>query len=502
MSDTLQQLRQVRLEKTDKLRDLGVNPYPYTFDRTHTTAEIQEQADTLIAEDAEFAVAGRLMAIRAGFSDLQDADGRIQMYVHKKVVDEQAMLVYKLLDIGDIVGVKGVLFRTRTEALAIKVTELTLLCKAIRPLPVVKSTAEKTFDAVTDKDFRYRRRYVDLTISPESREVFVKRSKIVSAMRRFLEERGYLEVETPTLQPIYGGASARPFTTHHNALDMKLYMRIATELYLKRLIVGGFEGVFEIGKNFRNEGIDRFHNPEFTVMELYVAYHDYHWMMSLVEEMFHYIAMEVVGTAKIPWQGQEIDLSPPWKRISMFDAIKEFSGHDLSEMDDAQARAAAKDIGLEVEDWWDRGKVVDEIFGEKVEPNLIQPTFVIDHPVEISPLAKIHRDKPGVVERFEPVIGGKEIGNAFSELSDPVDQRQRFEGQMDMRAKGDPEAQMMDEDYVMALEYGMPPTTGLGIGIDRLAMLLTDASNIRDIVLFPQMRADAGSKTDAGDDAK
>ncbi|RMI02877.1 MAG: lysine--tRNA ligase [Calditrichaeota bacterium] len=487
-----------RRQKLEKLRELGINPYPYKFDRTHTSARIKENFDQL--EDQTVRVAGRIMSVRlmgkASFSHIQDMDGRIQIFVKQDMVGETAYKVFKLLDIGDIIGVVGKVFKTRTGEISVLVEQLEVLCKSLRPLPVVKEKIEggerKVFDAFADKELRYRQRYVDLIVNPEVREVFVKRSQIISTMREFLNRRGYLEVETPILQPIYGGASARPFVTHHNALDMKLYLRIANELYLKRLIVGGFEGVYEFAKDFRNEGMDRFHNPEFTQMELYVAYHDYYWMMELTEEMISTVAEKVLGTTKITFQGQEIDLTPPWRRLPLFEGIQEYTGMDLSQADEAELREAAKKLNLTVEKEWGSGKIIDEIFGEFVEPNLIQPTFIIDYPLEMSPLAKKHRNNPRLVERFEPIIAGKEIGNAFSELNDPIDQRERFEQQMGLRARGDEEAQVMDEDFIRALEYGMPPTAGLGVGIDRLTMLLTDQPSIRDVILFPHMRPEKG----------
>jgi lysyl-tRNA synthetase class 2 len=439
---------------------------------------------------------GRIMSNRqmgkAAFFHIQDTQGRIQIYLKKDSVGEKTFEIYKLLDIGDIVGIEGKVFQTRTQEISVFAEKMTLLCKSLRPLPIVKEKivdGEKTlYDAFSDKELRYRQRYMDMIVNPEVREVFAKRSKIMSSMRNFLTSRNYLEVETPVLQPIYGGAAARPFMTHHNALDMKLYLRIANELYLKRLIVGGFDGVFEFAKDFRNEGIDRFHNPEFTQMELYVAYKDYYWMMELTEEMISSIAKEVLGSTQIHYQGNEINLQPPWRRITFFDAIKEYTKVDLSDLPENKLRKTAENLGLVIEDSWGYGKILDEIFGEFIEPNLIQPTFVIDYPLEISPLAKKHRENYQIVERFEPIIAGKEIGNAFSELNDPLDQRSRFEAQMELRAKGDEEAQVLDEDYIRALEYGMPPTAGLGVGIDRLVMLLTDSPSIRDVIFFPHMR--------------
>lgn len=492
--EELNQLILKRREKLLKLKEMGINPYPYKFDRTHTSQQIKENFDKL--NEKEAAVAGRIMSNRrmgkAAFFHIQDMDGRIQIYLKKDEVGEKGFELYKLLDIGDIVGVKGLVFKTRTGEISIYARELTLLSKSLRPLPIVKEkevNGEKiVYDPFSDKELRYRQRYVDLIVNPEVREVFIKRSRIITTMREFLNKRGYLEVETPILQPLYGGAAARPFVTHHNALDMKLYLRIANELYLKRLIVGGFEGVYEFAKDFRNEGMDRFHNPEFTQMELYVAYQDYEWMMQLTEEMISTIAQTVLGSMKITFQGEEIDLTPPWRRLPLFESIKEYAGVDLSDLNEQELRTAAEDLGIAVEDSWGAGKIIDEVFGEFVEPKLIQPTFITDYPLEMSPLAKKHRHNPRLVERFEPIIAGKEVGNAFSELNDPLDQRERFEAQMELRARGDDEAQVLDEDFLRALEYGMPPTAGLGIGIDRLTMLLTDSPSIRDVIFFPHMR--------------
>ncbi|OPX35632.1 lysine--tRNA ligase [candidate division KSB1 bacterium 4484_188] len=494
--DELNQLSLQRREKLVKLREMGINPYPYKFDRTHVSSDIIENFDRL--NEQEVSVAGRIMSNRrmgkAAFFHIQDFHGRIQIYLKKDVVGEQKFEMYKLLDIGDTVGISGQVFKTRTGEVSIYCKNIELLSKSLRPLPIVKEKevdGEKiVYDPFSDKELRYRQRYVDLIVNPEVREVFIKRSKIVTALRNFLNQRGYLEVETPILQPIYGGATARPFVTHHNALDMKLYMRIADELYLKRLIVGGFDGVYEFAKDFRNEGIDRFHNPEFTQMELYVAFQDYLWMMNLTEEMISGVAREITGDMKIVYRENEIDLTPPWRRLPLFEGIKEYAGVDMSQMDREQLKDAAENLGIAVEDAWGAGKIIDEVFGEFVEPKLIQPTFVIDYPLEMSPLAKKHRDNPRLVERFEPIIAGKEIGNAFSELNDPLDQRDRFEAQMELRALGDEEAQVMDDDFIRALEYGMPPTAGLGVGIDRLVMLLTDSPSIRDVIFFPHMRAE------------
>ncbi|WP_456408714.1 lysine--tRNA ligase [Caldithrix abyssi] len=484
----------VRFEKLNKLRELGINPYPYEYPQTHKSREIKENFEKL--EKQIVSVAGRMMTVRlmgkAAFCDIQDEQGRIQIYVRKNEIGERDFEIFKMLDIGDLVGFKGEVFKTRTGEISVFAREFKLLAKSLRPLPIVKEKEEDgkriVYDQFADKEMRYRQRYVDLIVNPEVKEVFVKRTQIIRAIRTFLDERGFLEVETPILQPIYGGATARPFVTHHNALDRKLYLRIANELYLKRLIVGGFERVYEFAKDFRNEGMDRFHNPEFTLLELYVAYKDYKWMMDFVEQLFAHVAQTVLGTTKIRFSGHEIDLSPPWQRLTMYEAIEKFTGVNISDMDEKQLREVAEKLKVEVTPEMGSGKIIDEIFGEHVEPKLIQPTFIYDYPIEMSPLAKKHREKPGLVERFEPIIAGKEVANAFSELNDPIDQKERFLEQLKLRERGDEEAQMMDEDYIRALEYGMPPTAGLGIGIDRLVMLITDQPSIRDVILFPQMR--------------
>src|SRR5688572_24859876 len=399
----------------------------------------------------------------------------------------------KLLDIGDIIGVKGYGFTTQTGEISIHVTSLTVLSKSLRPLPIVKETTDEQgnvvrHDAFTDPEQRYRQRYVDLVVNPQVRDTFVKRTQLVNSMREYLNKKGYLEVETPILQPLYGGAAARPFKTHHNTLDMTLYLRIANELYLKRLIVGGFDGVYEFSKDFRNEGMSRFHNPEFTQIELYVAYKDYYWMMDLVEEMLEKVAIDLHGDTKVQVGEHTIDFKRPWKRYSMYEAIQHFTGIDISSMDEGQLRSVARDLRIHLEPGYGKGKIVDEIFGEKCEPFLIQPTFITDYPIEMSPLAKKHRSKPGLVERFEAICNSKEIANSFSELNDPIDQRQRFEEQLELGKRGDEEAMTLDEDFLRALEYGMPPTAGLGIGIDRLAMIMTNSPSIQDVLFFPQMR--------------
>jgi len=441
-------------------------------------------------------VAGRIMSLRlmgkAAFFHIQDNRGKIQVYIRTDNVGDKVFEMFKLLDIGDIVGVRGEVFQTRTEEITIQAQHLELLSKSLRPLPIVKEKIEedekKIYDQFADKESRYRQRYVDLIVNPEVRDVFIKRSKIVSAMREFFEANEFIEVETPILQPIYGGAAARPFITHHNKLDMDLYLRIANELYLKRLIVGGFERVYEFSKDFRNEGMDRFHNPEFTQVELYIAYKDYHYFMEFIENLMRHVTQEIAGSTQIEYQGHKIDFSKKWLRISMFDAIKKYTQIDVRKMDEKTLRKTVKDLDIKEDPSMGYGKLVDAIFGERVEPQLIQPTFITDYPVEMSPLAKRHRENSRLVERFEPIIGGKEVGNAFSELNDPADQRQRFLDQASLRERGDEEAQVLDEDYLRALEYGLPPTAGLGLGVDRLVMLLTNSTSIRDVIFFPQMR--------------
>jgi lysyl-tRNA synthetase, class II len=484
-----------RREELDGLKKMGVNPFPFAYDQTDFSRDLIE----MFKDDApvrEASIAGRLMSIRrmgkASFCHLRDSKGKIQIYLKKDDLGA-SYDAFKLMDIGDIVGVKGFLFRTKMGEISLHARELTLLAKSLRPLPVVKEKTDEmgqkiVFDPFSDKELRYRQRYVDLVVNENVREVFIKRSKVISTLRKYLDVRNYLEVETPILQPLYGGASARPFKTHHNALDFDFYLRIADELYLKRLIVGGYDGVYEISKDFRNEGMDRSHNPEFTMMELYVAYKDYRWMMELVEQMVHEIAIAVNGSAVVHLGSVDIDFTPPWKRITMFDAIKEFTGKELRGRNEADLRNVAKELHVEIEPGAGVGNIIDAIFGERVEAHLLQPTFIMDYPVEMSPLAKTHRTEQGLVERFEGIVNGKEICNAFSELNDPIDQRSRFEEQMKMKERGDEEAQVLDEDFLRALEYGMPPTAGLGIGIDRLTMLFTNQESIRDVILFPQMK--------------
>jgi lysyl-tRNA synthetase class 2 len=484
----------LRREKLDKLTVDNVNPFAYQFEQTHHSQRIKDDFEKL--EGKSVAVSGRIMSVRlmgkAAFFHLQDELGKIQIYIRKDKIDDKTFEIFKLLDIGDIVGINGEVFKTRTGETSILAEKLQLLAKSLRPLPVVKEKIEEdervVYDQFSDKETRYRQRYVDLIVNPEVKDVFVKRSKIISAMRQFFNEYNFLEVETPILQPLYGGAAARPFVTHHNTLDIELYLRIANELYLKRLIVGGFERVYEFAKDFRNEGMDKYHNPEFTQVECYVAYKDYFWMMDFVEKLITYTAERVLGTTKIKFQGQNIELSAPWQRISMFDAIKEITGVDVSNMDENELRHTAQNLNIKEDPSMGMGKLIDSIFSDHVEPKLIQPTFIMDYPIEMSPLAKKHRQNPNLVERFEPIIGGKEIGNAFSELNDPLDQKERFLQQMKLKERGDEEAQVLDEDYIRALEYGLPPTAGLGIGIDRLVMLMTDTDSIRDVIFFPQMR--------------
>lgn len=448
-------------------------------------------------------IAGRFMGQRGPFAKLQDSAGTIQLYINKKELGaeegqlEQYQKLVKLLDIGDFIGIRGDVFATGTGEVSIHVRKLTFLGKSLRPLPVVKRDKDgNVYDAFTDPELRYRQRYVDLVVNPHVKEAFVARTKIIRSMRKYFDEQGWMEVETPILQPIHGGAAARPFKTHHNTLDMPLYMRIANELYLKRLIVGGFDGVYEIGKMFRNEGMDRTHNPEFTSMEIYVAYKDYNWMMEMVEECLERIATEVLGTTKVQIGENTVDFAGPYRRISMYDSIKEYTGIDVSQMDEAELRAVCKDLDIEVDDYMGKGKLIDEIFGEKVEDYLIQPTYITDYPIEMTPLAKKHRSEEGLVERFELFVNGKEIANAYSELNDPIDQRGRFEEQLRLAERGDDEAMVLDEDFLRALEYGMPPTSGLGIGIDRLTMMMTNNPSIQEVLFFPQMRPEQKSVTE------
>ena len=440
---------------------------------------------------------------KASFAEIQDSEGRIQIYVNRdEICEGEDKTMYntvfkKLLDIGDIIGIKGTIFTTKVGEISVRVKEISVLTKSLRPLPLPKVDADGTIhDAFTDPEKRYRQRYVDLIVNPDVKDAFIKRTKLTNSMREFLNKKEYLEVETPILQPLYGGAAARPFKTHHNTLDMELYLRIANELYLKRLVVGGFDGVYEFSKDFRNEGMSRFHNPEFTQMELYVAYKDYAWMMDLVEEMVEKIAMDLHGKTEIQVGDNLINFKRPWKRYSMYEAIEHFTGMDISGMDEKTMSETAKKLGISVDKSMGRGKLIDEIFGEKCEGQLIQPTFITDYPVEMSPLAKKHREYEGLVERFEAICNGKEICNAFSELNDPIDQRARFEEQLELGKRGDDEAMLLDEDFLRAIEYGMPPTAGLGIGIDRLSMIMTNSNSIQDVLFFPQMKAEKKSNSE------
>ncbi|MBF6607969.1 MAG: lysine--tRNA ligase [Flavobacterium sp.] len=489
----------LRREALQELRNNGIDPYPANeFITTAFSDEIISQFDEY--EGKEVTIAGRLMGKRimgkASFAELKDSRGRIQVYISRDDVStDEAKTTYnvtfkKLLDIGDFIGVRGKVFKTQVGEVSVHVTELTVLAKALRPLPVVKTDADgKIHDAFADPEQRYRRRYVDLTVNDHVKDTFIKRTKLFNAMRSFFNEQGYLEVETPILQPIPGGAAARPFVTHHNSLDIPLYMRIANELYLKRLIVGGFEGVYEFSKNFRNEGMDRTHNPEFTAMEIYVAYKDYNWMMTFTENLLEHCAIAVNGKSTATFGSHEIDFRAPYARVTMTDAIKQYTGFDISGKSEQELFDAARQMGVEVDSTMGKGKIIDEIFGSKCEANYIQPTFITDYPKEMSPLCKQHRDNPELTERFELMVCGKEVANAYSELNDPIDQRQRFEHQLKLAANGDDEATgFIDEDFLRALEYGMPPTSGLGIGMDRLIMFLTNNSSIQEVLLFPQMR--------------
>ncbi|MGL3001566.1 lysine--tRNA ligase [Flavobacterium sp. RSSB_23] len=494
----------IRREKLQSLRNLGINPYPaQLFPLNHTSKQIKESFE----EGKKVIVAGRLMSVRdqgkACFAELQDSEGRIQLYVNRDVLcPEEDKTLYnqvfkKLTDLGDFIGIEGELFTTKVGAQCIRVDEFTFLSKTLRPLPLPKIDEDgKIHDAFNDAELRYRMRYVDLTVNQHVKETFIKRTKLFTAMRTFFNDAGYLEVETPVLQSIPGGAAARPFITHHNSLDIPLYMRIANELYLKRLIVGGFDGVYEFSKNFRNEGMDRTHNPEFTAMEIYVAYKDYNWMMEFTEQLLEYCATAVNGTSEVTFGEHTINFKAPYARVTMTDAIKHFTGFDISGKSEAELFEAAKGMGIEVDETMGKGKLIDEIFGAKCEGNYIQPTFITDYPKEMSPLCKEHRDNPELTERFELMVCGKEIANAYSELNDPIDQRERFEDQMRLAEKGDDEANgTIDEDFLRALEYGMPPTSGLGIGMDRLMMFLTNNASIQEVLLFPQMRPEKKKAT-------
>jgi lysyl-tRNA synthetase class 2 len=489
----------LRRKSLEELYKLGINPYPpEQFEVNTTTAELHSDYEKNPGAFANVKIAGRIMTRRimgaASFTEIQDEHGRIQLYIKRDEIcpdDDKTLyntVFKKLLDIGDIIGVEGYAFVTKMGELSIHVKSLKLLSKALRPLPIVKEKDGKTYDAFTDPEQRYRQRYVDLIVNSEVRKTFKQRSQVINTMRNFFNSFGYLEVETPILQPIPGGAAARPFVTHHNALNIPLYLRIANELYLKGLIVGGYTGVYEFAKDFRNEGMDRTHNPEFTVMEIYVAYKDYHWMMEFTEQMVEKVAMELHGTTKVPYGDNVIDYQRPFKRVRLLDAIKEHTGYDLNGMSEDEIREVCHKLGIEVDETMGKGKLIDEIFGEKCEHNYIQPTFIIDYPVEMSPLTKKHRDNPELTERFELFVNGKELANAYTELNDPIDQRERFQEQLRLSEKGDDEAMFIDQDFLRALEYGMPPTSGMGIGIDRLVMFMTNKDSIQEVLFFPQMR--------------
>ena len=497
-----------RRQSLDELRALHIEPYPAA---EYPVNAYSDEIKANFSEDAEtpreVCIAGRLMGRRimgkASFAELMDSKGRIQVYVTRDdICPEEDKTLYnsvfkKLLDLGDFIGVKGFVFRTQTGEISVHAREITLLSKSLKPLPVVKEKDGVVYDAFNDPELRYRQRYVDLLVNPEVKEIFRKRSKVVSTMRQVLDEAGYTEVETPILQPIPGGASARPFITHHNSLDTDLYLRIATELYLKRLIDGGFEGVYEIGKNFRNEGMDRNHNPEFTCMELYVQYKDYNWMMNFTEQLLERICVAVNGTPETVIDGKTISFKAPYRRLPILEAIKEKTGHDLNGKSEEEIREVCKQLGLEIDDTMGKGKLIDEIFGEFCEGTFIQPTFITDYPVEMSPLTKKHRTNPALTERFELMVNGKELANAYSELNDPIDQEERFQEQLRLSEKGDDEAMFIDQDFLRALQYGMPPTSGIGIGIDRLVMLMTGQTQIQEVLFFPQMKPEKKAPRDA-----
>ncbi|WP_423148012.1 lysine--tRNA ligase [Rubrolithibacter danxiaensis] len=512
MSIGLSEQEILRREALQELRKLGIDPYPAeAFDINVNAKDIKENYERDKTNYKNISFAGRIMSRRimgsASFVELQDSTGRIQAYIKRDdICPGEDKTLYntvfkKLLDIGDFIGIRGYVFTTQTGEISIHVSELKVLSKSLKPLPIVKRDDEgHVYDGFTDPELRYRQRYVDLTVNPHLKQIFINRSKVINTMRNYFTEQGWMEVETPILQPIHGGAAARPFKTHHNTLDMPLFLRIANELYLKRLIVAGFDGVYEFGKMFRNEGMDRTHNPEFTSMEIYVAYKDYIWMMAMVEECLEKVALAVNGDTKVKVGEQEIDFAGPYEKLSMYDSIKKYTGIDVSEMDENALRQVCRDLAIEVDASMGKGKLIDEIFGAKVEANLIQPTYITDYPIEMTPLAKKHRNKEGLVERFELFVNGKEIANAYSELNDPLDQRERFEDQLLLANRGDEEAMAMDEDFLRALEYGMPPTSGLGIGIDRLVMLMTNQSTIQEVLFFPQMRPEKKLKVASVDD--
>lgn len=506
----LSEQEQLRRASLAEMRKLGIDPYPAAeYPVTHSSADIIENFDVMCEQKAEVCIAGRIMTRRimgnASFFEIQDEKDRIQVYIRRDdICPGEDKTLYntvfkKLLDIGDIVGIKGFVFQTQMGEKSVHTQEMTVLAKSIRPLPIVKEKDGQIFDAFTDPEQRYRQRYVDLVVNPQVRDVFIKRSKIINTMRDFFNSKGYLEVETPILQPIPGGAAARPFKTHHNALDIPLYLRIANELYLKRLIVGGFDGVYEFAKDFRNEGMDRTHNPEFTVMEIYVAYKDYFWMMNFTEEMIERVALALHGTTKVTVGDKEIDFKRPFRRVTMTDAIKEYANVDISGKSEDELRQICKDLGIETDDTMGKGKLIDAIFGEKCEHHFVQPTFIMDYPIEMSPLCKRHRSNPELTERFELMVNGKELCNAYSELNDPIDQLERFQDQLKLSEKGDNEAMFIDQDFVRALEYGMPTCSGMGIGMDRLTMFMTNQPSIQDVLFFPQMKPEPKTRKDSAE---
>ena len=512
MSIGLSELEIMRREALTELRKLGIDPYPpEAFEVNVSSQDIKDNYERDKTSYKNIRFAGRIMSRRimgsASFAELQDSSGRIQAYINRdELCPREDKTLYntvfkKLLDIGDFIGVSGYVFTTKTGEISIHVSEMKILSKSLKPLPIVKRDDDgNIYDGFTDPEMRYRQRYVDLTVNPEFKQIFIKRSKVINTMRSYFDDQGWMEVETPILQPIHGGAAARPFSTHHNALDMPLYLRIANELYLKRLIVAGFDGVYEFGKMFRNEGMDRTHNPEYTAMEIYVAYKDYIWMMGMVEECLEKVAIAIHGKAAVKVGEHEINFAGPYEKLSMYDSIKKHTGIDVSAMDDATLRRTCKELNIEIDNTMGRGKLIDEIFSEKVEAHLIQPTYITDYPIEMTPLAKKHRSQEGLVERFELFVMGKEIANAYTELNDPIDQRERLEEQLLLAGRGDEEAMAMDNDFLRALEYGMPPTSGLGIGIDRLVMLMTDQNTIQEVLFFPQMRPEKKAKVSSSED--
>jgi len=512
MSTGLSELELLRRNSLNQLRELGIDPYPAeAFEINASAADILANYERDKTAYKDISIAGRIMSRRimgsASFAELQDSTGRLQIYLRRDdLCPGEDKTLYntvfkKLLDLGDFIGVKGYMFTTQTGEISLYVTDFKVLAKSLKPLPVVRRDEEgNTYDAFTDPELRYRQRYVDLTVNPHFKQIFINRSKVINSMRNYFDEQGWMEVETPILQPIHGGAAARPFATHHNTLDMPLYLRIANELYLKRLIVAGFDGVYEFGKMFRNEGMDRTHNPEFTSMEIYVAYKDYIWMMGMVEECLQKVAVSIHGTPVVRVGDHDINFEGPYEKLTMYESIQKFTGIDVSAMSEDEIRKVCKDLAIEVDDSMGRGKLIDELFSEKVEANLIQPTYITDYPLEMTPLAKKHRSKEGLVERFELFVNGKEIANAYSELNDPVDQKERLIEQLKLAERGDDEAMAMDEDFIRALEYGMPPTSGLGIGIDRLVMLMTNQSTIQEVLFFPQMRPEKKAKATTDED--